>query len=647
MRLFLFFFVILLSFSLNVQAAPPPAELFGSLPKIYDAAISPDGRQVAMIRIVQGEYAVQVISLDKKDEGPRLVGLEKGVKPMSVVWANSDRLLVSFWQSKKLRGGLPYTSGFIYTLDTKAMKGRVLIRPDVGVFRQFNHVVVDYLEDDPDYILMAFSPEDNNIKPDLRKVNVATGQSRRVIRGVNNIQHWYADLRGEPRVGQGIQDGNKEKWHLRVREADSDKWHDSDEYPGLSADTGIRGFTSNPNELIIADYQGKDTIGLYIYNLLEKKITRSLYHNDTYDAGDVILSHDGEKIMGATFVGETSEVALFDGYATILSLLREEFPGYTVDYIDQSIESGLIIVKMSNSYDPGYFFLYDIERKQLKSLGALYPDLESDGLGEVVSLKYKARDDFNIPAFLTLPPTIRENSQLKNLPFVILPHGGPYGRDDKRFDYLAQFFATRGFGVLQMNFRGSDGYGKAFEDSGRENWVVMQEDVEDGARWLVERGYADPERICIAGWSYGGYAALMGALKTPDIYSCAISMAGVTDLKDMISDIRKYRFGKITAQNFVLKGFDSKDDIKANSPVKMADELEVPLFLAHGTADQRVHIDQYRRMKRALRNSEVPVTYMEFQNEDHFLSSEENRISFFEGMDRFLKETVGVSEFAN
>lgn len=646
MRPYFFFTVICLCFVFKVQAAPPSAELFGSLPKIFDAAISPDGKQIALIRIVQGEYVVQVITLGQSDEGPRVLGLERGVKPISVVWANPDRLLVSFWQSAKLRG-TPYTTGFIFSLDTEKMEGKTLIRPDRGVFRQFNHVVVDYLEDDPENILMAFSPDDNNVEPDLRKVNVATGRSRLVTRGRRNTQHWHTDLRGEPRIGQGLKDGNTEDWVMRIRESETEKWHSSDDYPGLSADTDIRGFTADPNELIIASYQGRDTVGLYIYNLLEKKITRSLYHNDTYDAGGVILSHDGSTVIGATFVGETTEVELFDGHATILTKLRAEYPTHTVDYIDQSIESGLIVVKISNSYDPGYFFLYDSKNDKLTILGALYPDLDVETLGEVVSINYTARDGVSIPAFMTLPSTIRESSQLKDLPFIVLPHGGPYGRDSKRFDYFAQFFASRGFGVLQMNFRGSEGYGKEFEDSGRENWLVMQEDVEDGTRWLMERGYADPERICIVGWSYGGYAALMGALKNADLYSCAVSMAGVTDLQDMISDIKKYRFGKISAQNFVLKGFDSKDDIKANSPVRMAEDLEVPLFLAHGTADQRVHIDQFRRMERALRRVDVPVTFMEFEDEDHFLSREVNRIDFFEGIDKFLEEVVGKSEFSN
>jgi dipeptidyl aminopeptidase/acylaminoacyl peptidase len=244
-----------------------------------------------------------------------------------------------------------------------------------------------------------------------------------------------------------------------------------------------------------------------------------------------------------------------------------------------------------------------------------------------------------------MPPAVTTTTAIKKIPFIVLPHGGPYARTSRRFDYFAQYFATRGFGVLQMNFRGSSGFGATFEDTGRENWVVMQEDVTDGARWLIENGVADPERLCIAGWSFGGYAALMGAIKHPDIYSCAVSMAGVTDLLDLVNDLKKYRFGRLSANNSVLQGFDGRRDLKENSPVRRAEELLVPLFMAHGTRDEAVHFDQFKRMKSALRKSPAEVTFVEFEDEDHYLSMQKNRQEFFVKLDEFLETTIGTSEF--
>ena len=158
---------------------------------------------------------------------------------------------------------------------------------------------------------------------------------------------------------------------------------------------------------------------------------------------------------------------------------------------------------MSNSTDPGGLFMFSRGDEQLQMIGPQYNGLKAEEMGVVIPVKYTSRDGQKIPAYVTMPPTIQTQEDFQNLPFIVLPHGGPYGRDYKRFDYFAQFFATRGYGVMQMNFRGSDGYGKSFEEAGRNNWIVMQEDVEDATKYLFNKGYADPERTCIAGWSYG------------------------------------------------------------------------------------------------------------------------------------------------
>jgi len=635
--------VFLLVACADIHAAPQ-AEAFGELPVVYDAAISPDGKQLAVIVNFDGTYGVRVMTIGEPNEELRAVLLEVDVKPLWIQWANDSRILVGLWQSKKYRT-TPITISFIYTLDASNMEGKVLVGSR-DIFRQDNSDVIDFLDDDPDHILMGFSDTDQSIT-DIQRVNVSTGRYRIVKRGRQDIQNWYTDQRGEPRIGQGLADRKTEEnaWNLIIRDADADTWRRSDKYPGLEPDTRIFGFTPDPNELIIGDWAGRPTLGIYVYDLSQKKITRQLFHNDSYDARGLVFSGEGE-IIGARYVADTTETELLGGYDTTLERMRKRFAGYTIDYIDQSDVAGLILFKASNAYDPGALVIVDAATDATQILAHYRPSLPSTEMGWVSVLTYPARDGFDIPAYMTVPPSVTDNSQLRKLPFVVLPHGGPYARSSKRFDYFAQFFASRGFGVLQMNFRGSAGYGKDFEDAGRENWVLMQEDVEDGARWLIEKGLADPERVCIAGWSYGGYAALIGAIKNPELYACAVSMAGVTDLKDMINDIKQYRFGSISANNFILKGFDNRKDIKENSPVRRAEELTAPVFLAHGKRDQRVHFDHYKNMKRALEKADAEATFMAFDEEDHFLSIQENRQQFFIGLDEFLRESVGTSEFA-
>lgn len=650
------FFAFILSLFISISAwTKPPAGAFGQLPKIYDAAISPDGDKIAVFLNMDAAYGVGVFYIDDSGREPFAIGMEEGVKPEWLKWANDEIILASIWQSQKIQG-TPFTTGHIYSFDMTTKKGRILVKPgkkakalgsrlgSSALFRQYNNDVVDFLNEDPGHILMSFSDTDV-AAPEVQLVDVRDGSYKRMERGRPSVQEWYTDLRGEVRIGQGLEDKSKENWTLRIRNANDDKWQSYDKFPGLRGNERIYGFTANPNEMIVGRYAGKDTLGLYIYDLSQKKVSRKLFHNDDYDVKGIVLNNDGSEIVGASYVADNNEVELFGTRKSSLDRIRQKYTGYAVDYVDSNADYSKVIIKLSSPSDPGSLFVLNPATDDLQRVSKMYDGLTSGDMGEVLSVRYTARDGKKIPAYVTIPVSITDTSQLKNVPFIILPHGGPYARDAKRFDYLAQYFSTRGFGVLQMNFRGSVGYGKEFEEAGRKNWVVMQEDVEDGTRWLYEKGYADPERTCIAGWSYGGYAALIGSIKNPDLYACTISMAGVTDLKDLVNDMKQYRFGNLTAKGF-LKGFGDKDNMKENSPAKRGDEISGSVFLAHGTLDQRVHFDQYKRMKSAMKKSDAKVTAIEFKEEDHFLSNQKNRVKFFEELDKFLEKAIGKSEFA-
>lgn len=618
--------------------AAPPAKAFGELPVAYDAAISPDGRSLAIIVNFDGTYAVLSKRLGGAKEDSWALTLGDKVKPRYVKWVNNDRFVAAVAKSEEYRN-TPFTVRYLYTGNIATRKGKILVKPK-DIFRQFNDVVVDWLEDDPKHILMAYSKEEWDPYPDIRKVNVATGRDSTVKRGLTGIERWHTDDEGTPLIGSGRTEAGKKR--RVIYDKSTQKWNSSDEYPGLKASTPIYGILKNGTEIVIGDYRGKDTLGLYIYNLTQKKITRDLYHNDQYDASGVILSKDGETVIGATYTADSDQTQLLGKNGTLLDRLRAKVPDYDVDYVDQTSDGKTILVKMSAPYDPGGLYMYDGANDKLELLSKMYNGFSQDDTGDVVAVKYTARDGTKIPAFVTLPPGVKSP---KSMPFIVLPHGGPYARDSKRFDYLAQFFATRGYGVLQMNFRGSDGYGKAFAAAGRNNWVLMQKDVEDATRWLLKKNYADPERTCIAGWSYGGYAALMGVSTDPDLYKCAIAMAALTDINDAKQDLKKYRGGRRAAKEFFGEALQDKALRKANSPVNVAHKIKVPVFLAHGDLDENVQFDQFTRMQRALKKAGVNATYMKFKNEDHFLSRQVNREAFFIGMDKFLHQVNGKSEY--
>ena len=572
----------------------------------------------------------------------RAAGLAENVKPGWIRWVNNERILIELSQFE-LFYGTPVSSSFLYTLDSKSMRGKILIEPD-GFSRQDNAHVISFLDDDPDNILMLFADEPRQPEA-IQRINVETGKFRRIKRGADGIQNWYTDEADELRLGRGRSNasGTVEKWNLRIRDADTDTWRTEADYPGIDGETPIFGFTEDPNELLIGDYADRQTLGVYVYDLRKRAIGREVYHHNDFDVSS-ILKTSGGQVLGAKYVADEVETVMLDERNDLLAQMEAKMPGYQMRQVDRSDDGARILFTVQNSQEPGALLMAD-SSGQILRLANTRSQLPSNSMGTVVPVKFQARDDFEIPAYITLPPTIASIDEVKKAPFIILPHGGPYARSYQRFDYFAQFFATRGYVVLQMNFRGSAGYGKAFEDAGRKNWVLMLEDIEDGARWALDSGLADPERTCIAGWSFGGYAALMGAINNADMFACAISVAGVTDLTGMVANLGRYRFGRQLSRKYILSGFEGRHAVKANSPVERAGELTVPLFIAHADEDLNVPYSQYTRMRRALGESSATVEYMEFKHDDHGFSKQINRQALLRGIDEFLRTTMGVSEF--
>ena len=643
---------LVMSVPLAVPAgAEVPAEHFGELPTIHDAALSPDGSRVAIFVNVDGVYGAQVVDLEDTGGDPVGILLDSKLRPNWIAWSGDDRVLMSVTQ---VQDRWPYRLGSIYALDPDTGEGGWLVeRPrtrstqsrlgsDPDVFEQFYNTVVDWLPDDPDHILMSFADK-RQFRRDLQKVNVHTGSYTSVERGSRNVQSWTTDLSGTARVKEGLMSDadTEEDYFMQVRGTDGE-WRDIGEFPGIDRETVVYGFLDDPEVMVVGAREGRDTLGLYAYDLRERKVGEKLFHHDSYDVGGVVRDPRDGRIIGAHYTGDTSQTVLFDDHDDTLESVRGGNPGYQVQFVSTNDGGDTLLLKLSNAYDPGALVLQKADGT-MGSLARYRPRLPSDEMGLVVPVRYTARDGASIPSYVTLPPTVNDTAGIRKLPFVVLPHGGPFARDTAEFDWFAQFFASRGYGVLQMNFRGSTGYGESFAEAGRENWQVMRDDVEDGARWLVEKGYADPGRMCVGGWSYGGYAALMSGVDHPELFGCVISVAGLSDLDATIRDARDFRFGNLQ-RNFILKGFASKDEMRANQPVKVADRMTLPTFIAHGEQDLAVEFKQHQALRRALRKSGAEVTELSV-DDDHYFSLQENRQKLMRELDAFLQGVHGRSEF--
>jgi len=273
--------------------------------------------------------------------------------------------------------------------------------------------------------------------------------------------------------------------------------------------------------------------------------------------------------------------------------------------------------------------------KSLKIIAYKYSKLAPDLLSKKEKVSYKARDGLAIEGYLTLP----KGDKTENLPTIIFPHGGPISYDGSGFDYWTQYFANKGYAVFQMNFRGSSGYGHDFMKQGIASWgQAMQDDVEDGTRWLINEGIADKGKVCIIGASYGGYAALMGGVKTPDLYQCIVSFAGVSDVEQLVKSHRRY-----TNYDIVKKQIGSDyDKLWDASPLKHAKKITKPVLLIHGSKDRVVDHDHSEDMYSKLKRKKKTVKYIELEGADHYLSNNGHRLETFNAIDQFLDKYLPV-----
>ncbi len=359
------------------------------------------------------------------------------------------------------------------------------------------------------------------------------------------------------------------------------------------------------------------------------------------DIDEAITDEWTGRVIGSEWTGDKPETKYFDPQRQALqSGLEGAFAGSSVRIASWDQSKNTVIVSVNGPRQPETYYFLDRTTHQTKVLSQTYPELKESDLGEMKSYPYKARDGLDIPAYLTLPP----GKAPKNLPLIVLPHGGPDVRDYLSFNWMAQFLANRGYAVLQPNYRGSSGYGKKFTDLGSGQWgFKMQDDITDGVRKVIGDGIADPKRVCIVGGSWGGYAALAGATFTPDLYACAVSWAGISDLPLLLgSDIRDSGGAHSQMALMLLKEMGSDTARLAEvSPARHADMVKCPILLMHGKNDTTVELVQSKKMNEALLAARKQVEFITFEGEDHYFALADTRIRFLKEMERFLKQHIG------
>ena len=391
---------------------------------------------------------------------------------------------------------------------------------------------------------------------------------------------------------------------------------------------------------VTPDGKERDKAAIYRYDLETNTLGELVFEHDTVDVSGVVGSEVSDDIVAVTYNAEKpGRYYVDEKWKNLLVPIENAFPDRVVSLSSVTDDEKLMVITAWNSRNPATYYLFDVDKGSLEELGSAYDWLDESNLGEMKPVTIEARDGMQLPAYLTLPP----GSDGKNLPLVINPHGGPRSRDTYGFRPDVQLMANRGYAVLQVNFRGSTGYGRAFDKAGWKRWgLEMQDDITDSVKWAVERGIADPDRVCIYGGSYGGYAAMAGITFTPDLYQCAINYVGVTDI-ELLFETMPTAWRRFEATMKKQIGDPDKDaaQLRDRSPINHVEKIQVPLLMAYGLQDPRVVIDHALNLEKELKRHEIDYELIIEKKEGHGFVRFENQVDFYSRLIEFLDQHIG------
>ncbi len=625
----------------SAAGAKPPIEAFGDVPIIRAVDLSPDGTRIAFLNRVGGlDYLVLHDFRTGKSEP--LVSIPKvSADGVSFVGDNYVVLLASTNTNNVGRTDRYEDSeAFAYNLKTKKVVQLLFGTPGIYPF-QSGLGRISGVDPDGQHVYMpAFMRhQGGGHSLDLLKVDLDSGRGVRTggRLGTSSTRRWVVGADGEAIAREDFEEQSKTHSVYAYDRGGARKIF-SEVTPLI--ERSIVGYSPEDQALVIIDRAKSDFDGLYEMSLSDGTVKGPLLQRDDADIELVIRDKD-LRIVGVRYSG------MYPSYQMVDPILDRDLkaairalPDASVTLTSWTDDWSKLLLYAAGGNQPGRYMLFDRPSKSMKEIERSRPEIMAEDVGEVVTIEYKARDGLTIPGLITWPVGVPADKR-RNLPLVVLPHGGPEAYDAVGFDWLAQFMANEGYVVLQPNFRGSAGFGTKFVDAGYHEWGrKMQDDITDGVKAMQTQGWADPSRTCIVGWSYGGYAALAGGATTPDLYKCVISIAGVSDLRAMLGyEIRRTGPNSLAYTYWTKVIGDpekDRDAIEAVSPARLANAYTAPVLLIHGTQDTTVPSDQSDKMEKALKSAGKPVTYVKIRGDDHDLSNIESRNTVLTSLADFL-----------
>ncbi len=599
----------------------PKRILFGN-PEKANAQIAPNGSHIAYIAPVNGVLNVWVGTVGNENYQPVTNDTERGVR--FYFWA-ADSHHIMYIQDV---GGNENFRLYATNIETKETR-------DLTPFDDVQVQIIDRDKHFPNELIIGLNKEDARVH-DVYHLDLTTGTLTQVAKNPGNIAGWVTDTHFKVRGAiASLPDGSRQ---LLVRANEQEEWHLQLTWSMEDADSTPLAFTKDGQGLYIEDSRNVNALRLEKLTLATNEIA-VIAEDPQYDIGTTMFHPDTYEVQAVTFNRDRREWQVLDETIRVdFERIREIHAGdFSITSRDDADENWVIAFTVDNGPVP--YYLYNRKQQSATFLFTNQPALSQYTLANIQPISYQARDGMTIHGYLALPVGV----EAKNLPLVLDVHGGPWARDTWGYNPEVQWFTNRGYACLQINYRGSTGYGKEFLNAGNKEWAgKMHDDLVDGVNWVSAQGIVDRKRMAIYGGSYGGYAALVGATFTPDLFCCAVDIVGPSNLLTLIKTIPPY-WSTFLAQFHTRVGNPDIEEefLKSRSPLFKVEEIKIPMLIAQGANDPRVKQAESEQIVEAMKSKGIAYEYMLFPDEGHGFAKPENRLKFYAAAEKFLAQHLG------
>jgi dipeptidyl aminopeptidase/acylaminoacyl peptidase len=620
----------------QANSAPPSAEVFGALPAESFAVLSPDAHWIAWKDETQRKPRIVIFDLNAR-RIQRMEALPEQTRLRGLLWSDNETLLATVSKAGEVQVTTHLAGAYSLTIALNPTSdGSVMLPSSIGhatgIAMTKKARMIRAHTAKPHTVIMSVGAQ-------LLEVNTITGRAEQIKYGNEHTVGWAVDREGKP-LAREDWDGKKQAF--RVYALNEDSITEILRADDTSAPL-LAGLLPDDSALVLLANNGHAHQSAWMIPL-DGSPQRLLAEDPDADITVAYTDAHTGAIVGFYVSGTKTNVHWLDPAAQHRQeVLQRSFPNSKVEVYGWTIDGAKTLALVQTTSSPPIYYLIDFNTHRADIAAEEYPALAGVKLGELKEITYKARDGTDIPAYLTLPAEAVSGLH----PLVVLPHSYANGRDLPYFNWIVQFLASRGYAVLQPQFRGSAGFGEAFEKAGYRQWGgLMQDDVSDGVRAMIDQKIADPQHVCIVGFAYGGYAALAGAAFTPELYACAISVNGISDLRSMLNETVPQSTPFVTKISAYMSGWTERigapgDPVLVKkSPIHSIASIKAPILIIYGSSDSEVPNAQSLKMEEALRLAGKQVTLVELAEEDHGLSHTETRVQMLKAFEDFLHDNL-------